>query len=131
MDNLTFDGDFKGPSGKAIIRLQLIQFKDDDGITIIYAPMIDLSGYGHSIKAAQESFEIVLADFLDYTMKKNSLGKILKELGWEFHGSTKKPKKITPPSMSDFIRDNKYVSEIFDKYPVNTYHKKVDIPAYA
>jgi hypothetical protein len=26
------------------------------------------------------------------------------------------------------IKDNRYVSDIFDKYQVNTYHKEVELP---
>ena len=42
----------------------------------------------------------------------------------------KRPKKVIAPSITSIIKNNKYVSEIFDKYPVNTYHQEVGLPAF-
>jgi len=131
MANISYDGDFKSASTSVAIHLTLIQFKDEDGVNIIYAPFLDLSGYGHTVKEAKDSFEVVLADFLDYTINKKTIGKVLKKLGWDMKGSVKRPIKFKPPTMSEMIKSNNYVSEIFDKYPTNTYHKEVGIPAYA
>jgi hypothetical protein len=61
-------------------------------------------------------------------MKKKTIAKVLTGLGWELKGSEKRPKKILAPSITSVINDNKYVSEIFDKYPVNTYHQEVGLP---
>jgi hypothetical protein len=58
------------------------------------------------------------------------LGKVLTSLGWELKGSAKKPKKVLAPSITSVIKENEYVSEIFDKYPVNTYHQEVGLPAF-
>ena len=67
--------------------------------------------------------------FVDYTLKKKTLNKVLTGLGWELKGSAQKSKKILAPSITSIIKDNKYVSEIFDRYPVNTYHQQVGLPS--
>jgi hypothetical protein len=45
-------------------------------------------------------------------------------------GLAQRPKKAIAPSITSVIKDNKYVSEIFDKYPVNTYHQEVGLPSF-
>lgn len=76
------------------VKLLLISFIDENGIYIVYSPHLDLSGYGKNEKEAQESFDINLEEFIDYTIKKKTLSNVLKKLGWqvkkEYH---KLPKK--------------------------------------
>ena len=119
------------PYTSAIIKVQLLlfHFTDENSVHFIYSPHLDLTGYGTDPAEAKRSFEIVLEDFIDYTLKKKTLAKVLTELGWTLKGSAKKPKRILAPSITSVIKDNKYVSEIFDKYPVNTYHQEVGLPA--
>ena len=131
MAQYIFGGGYKNKSGNVIVMLLLFHFEDEKKIHFIYSPHLDLTGYGNNIKEAKKSFEIVFEDFIDYTLKKRTLGKVLSNLGWELKGSTKKPKKVIAPSITSVIKDNEYVSEIFDKYPVNTYHQEVGLPAFA
>jgi hypothetical protein len=128
MGQLFFKGDYKSNSSIVTVKLLLIHFKDENNIHFVYSPHLDLSGYGNTLTEAKKSFEIVLEDFVDYTLKKKTIGKVLTNLGWELKGSTKKPRKILAPSITSIIGDNEYVSEIFDKYPVNTYHQEVGLP---
>ena len=130
MAEYLFESGYKNKSGDVKVRLLLIHFEDENNIHIIYSPHLDISGYGTTFKKAKESFEITFEDFIDYTLKKRTLGKVLTNLGWGVKGTIKKPKKIIAPSITSVINDNSYVSEIFDKYPVNTYHQEVGIPAY-
>ena len=92
----------------------------ENKVHFVYSPHLGLTGYGNNIEEAKNSFEIVLEDFVDYTTKKKTMGKILSDLGWVMKGSAKMPKKILAPSITTIIKDNEYVSEIFDKFPVNT-----------
>lgn len=131
MSNLIFQSRYKNHRGDARVKLLLIHFKDEQGVDFIYSPHLDLTGYGSSLKAAKKSFEIVFEDFIDYTLKKKTLGKVLEKLGWELKGNRKRPKKILAPSLASVIRENDYVSELFDTYPVQTFHREVGIPAMA
>jgi len=130
MAQYIFEGDYKNKSGNVKVKLLLFHFQDENKVHFIYSPHIDLTGYGKNITEAKESFNIVFEDFVDYTLKKKTLGEVLSSLGWELKGSAKKPKKVLAPSITSVIKENRYVSEIFDKYPVNTYHQEVGIPAF-
>ena len=131
MSKYIFKGDFKNKIGNVSVKLLLVQFEDENHVHFIYSPHLDLTGYGNDLREAKASFEIAFEDFVDYTLKKGTLGKVLSDLGWGLKGTVKKPKKVFAPSITSVIKENDYVSEIFDKYPVNTYHKEVDLPAYA
>ena len=129
MAQYIFEGKYQNSSSSVKVRLLLFQFKDENNVHFIYSPHLDLSGYGSNVEEARKSFGMVFEDFIDCTLKKKTLNKVLTELGWELKGSAKKPKKILAPSITSVIKDNKYVSEIFDKYPVNTYHQEVGLPS--
>lgn len=131
MSEYLFEGDFSNKSGNVKVKLFLVHFIDEDGVHFIYSPHLDLSGYGKTEEDAKESFKIVFEDFVDYTLKKKTIGKVLKNLGWKLKGTLKRPRNIVAPSITSVIGKNDYVSEIFDKYPVNTYHEEVGIPTYA
>lgn len=131
MGQYIFEGGYKNKSGNVLVRLLLFHFEDENKVHFIYSPHMDLTGYGNDIVEAKKSFEIVFEDFVDYTLKKKTLGKVLSDLGWDLKGSTKRPKKVLAPSITSVIKENEYVSEIFDKYSVNTYHQEVGLPALA
>jgi hypothetical protein len=111
------------------VRILLFHFTDEQGVHFIYSPHLDLTGYGYTLKDAKKSFEVVFADFLDYTLKKATLGSLLKKLGWKQQkGSVKKPVRSLAPSITTVIANNKHIAEIFDKYPLHTYYQEVDLP---
>lgn len=131
MSKYLFEGDYINKAGQVKVQLFLVHFQDEGGIHFIYSPHLDLTGYGHTVELAKESFGIVFEDFIDYTLKKKTIAKVLKDLGWSVKGAAKRPKKMLAPSITSVIHKNEHVSEIFDKYPVNTYHQEVGIPAFA
>lgn len=131
MAQYIFEGGYKNKKGYVKVKLLLFHFKDENNIHFIYSPHLDLTGYGNNVEEAKKSFEIVLEDFVDYTLKKKTMGRVLSGLGWKLKGSAKRPKKIIAPSITTVIEKNKYVSDIFDKYPVNTFHQEVGLPALA
>jgi hypothetical protein len=130
MAQYIFEGKFQNKSASAKVKLLLFHFEDEHKVHFIYSPHLDLTGYGNNFEEARKSFEIVFEDFVDYTLKKKTLGKVLTGLGWEMKGLAQRPKKAIAPSITSVIKDNKYVSEIFDKYPVNTYHQEVGLPSF-
>ncbi len=130
MAEYIFESEYKNKSRLVKVKLFLVHFEDENNIHIIYSPHLDLSGYGDSLKEAKKSFKIVYEDFIDYTLKKKTIAKVLTDLGWELKGSVKRPKRIIAPSVTSVISENEYVSEIFDKYPVNTFHQDVNIPVF-
>lgn len=131
MAKFVYQSNFKSASGNAKVKLFLISFQDDNGIHFVYSPHLDISGYGETLAEAKESFNIAYEDFIDYTLKKQTLGKVLKKLGWTVKGKIKKPKKILAPKIESVIGKNQYVADIFNKYQTNTYHKEVGFPSFA
>ncbi len=131
MAKYIFEGNYKNTSTSVKVKLLLFHFEDENKINFIYSPHLDLTGYGNNFEEARKSFEIVFEDFVDYTIKKKTLSKVLTSLGWVLTGLAKRPQKVLAPSIATMIKNNKYVSEIFDKYPVNTYHQEVGLPISA
>lgn len=115
-------------SGSITARLLLINFVDENGVHFVYSPHLDLSGYGYTKEEAKESFDIVFDDFMDYTLEKGTLNKVLSKLGWKTKES-KKHHQLMMPSIATVIKENDYVSEIFDKYSVETSHWDMVMPA--
>jgi hypothetical protein len=131
MAKYIFEGNYQNTSTSVKVKLLLFHFEDENKINFIYSPHLDLTGYGNNFEEARKSFEIVFQDFVDYTIKKKTLSKVLIGLGWVLNGLAKRPKKVLAPSITTMIKNNKYISEIFDKYPVNTYHQEVGLPISA
>lgn len=131
MEEYLFKGNLSFRTDEIKVNLLLIHFEDENDINFIYSPHLDLTGYGRSLEDAKTSFEMALEDFLDYTIKKKTLGNVLSKLGWQSKGTSKKPKKMLAPSITSVIGSNQHVSDIFDKYPVNTFHQEVGMPVLA
>lgn len=131
MSQYIFKGKYNNSTSMVFFKLLLIHFIDENKVHFVYSPHLDLTGYGERLNDAKSSFYIVFEDFIDYTIKKKTLGKILNELGWQVKGTDKKPKKVIAPSITSIINKNDYISEIFDKYPVNTFHQQVKLPTFA
>ena len=116
-------------NGEVKVRILLFHFTDEQGVHFVYSPHLDLTGYGHSLTEAKTSFEVVFEDFLDYTIKKATLGSLLQKMGWkQLKGTLKKPLKSLAPSITTVIAGNKYISDLFDKYPLQTFYQEVEMP---
>ncbi len=110
MGKLHLTADLGFGNGKYHVGLSLVEFEEDN-VTIIYSPALDLSGYGYSQPEAKQSFSEALQEFFRYTSNKKTLDKILKDLGWAIKGSKKKP-KFNPPKDSDLVSLNPLYNEI-------------------
>lgn len=128
MDSIHFSGTLGVSASKIDVRLLLMQFEDENHIFFVYSPHLDLTGYGRTLQEAKLAFEDALNDFFDYTVKHNTLQNVLSKLGWS---AKQKAKLKLIPSIQSIISKNDYVSEIFDKYQVNTFHKDISLPVTA
>lgn len=104
--------------------LSLVEFDEDD-VVIIYSPALDLSGYGHSEEEAKNSFSESLHEFFRYTYNKNTLDKVLKDLGWTIKGTKKKP-KFDPPLNSDLVISNSLYNEIVNNKSYKVSRQEVE-----
>jgi predicted RNase H-like HicB family nuclease len=65
--------------GENKVKLQVpVMLFTEKKVHVAYIPVLDLSGYGNSEKEAIGSLQIVLDNYLDYTIKKNTLIQDLK-----------------------------------------------------
>lgn len=112
-------------NNKINIKIWLVNFIDEDGIHFIHAPNLDLTGYGYNENEARESFEIVLEEFFDYTLKNKTLDKVLKKHGWKKEISQNVRKST---DILSSIKNNSFINEIFEKYQVNSYHENIAVP---
>jgi len=110
MAKLRVTADLGFGNGKYHVGLSLVEFEEDN-VTIVYSPALDLSGYGYSQPEAKESFSEALQEFFRYTNNKKTLDKVLKGLGWAIKGSKKKP-KFNPPKDSELVSLNPLYNEI-------------------
>jgi hypothetical protein len=111
-------------NGKYHVGLSLVEFEEDN-VTIIYSPALDLSGYGYSQPEAKQSFSEALHEFFRYTSNKKTLDKVLKDLGWAIRGSKKKP-KFNPPKDSDLVALNPLYNEIVNSKSYKVSREEVE-----
>ena len=123
MSKLHLTADLGFGNGKYHVGLSLVEFEEDN-VTIIYSPALDLSGYGYSQPEAKQSFSEALHEFFQYTNKK-TLDKVLKDLGWAIRGSKKKP-KFNPPKDSDLVSLNPLYNEIVNSKSYKVSREEVE-----
>ena len=128
MKQLHYKGKFSGQKGTVDLQIPLISFIDDN-THIFYCPALDLSGYGIDETDARTSFDIVLEEYLNYTINKGTLWSDLKKLGWTVKKSKQKP--ATPPTLTELLGRNEEFSRIFNNYPFKKFNTGVSLPAYA
>lgn len=124
-NRLSVTGEYQSKKGELVkVSLDLISFMDE-GVFIIYAPALDIYGYGYDENEARESFKVSLNEFLDYTLSKNTLHKELKKLGWE----VKSKKKFKSPAFDQLLSKNKELKEIVNNRSISKYQEDIAIPA--
>lgn len=124
MSNLQLTADLGLSNSKYYIGLSLVEFEEDK-VTIIYSPALDLSGYGYSQIEAKQSFSETLQEFFRYTNSKKTLDKVLKELGWSIKGSKKNP-KFNPPKDSDLVSKNPLFNDIVNNKSYKVSREQVE-----
>jgi len=129
MDKYQFRGKFQSSATGVKVTLSLISFKEND-VVIIYSPALDISGYGNDELDAKISFEIVLEEFLRYTINKGSFEYELKKMGWKLSGK-KSSRKYKQPYLDHLLKNNKYLIDIVREKEFHRINKTVSLPAYA
>lgn len=94
---------FKKNVEKLFSKLSLFSYIDEN-LNVVYAPALDLFGYGYDEKEAKESLEINLAEYIDFTQRNNSLEKDIKKYGWSID---KKNNKIISPEKTSLLNKMK------------------------
>jgi hypothetical protein len=115
-------------TGAKSIKIDLkVVFFEEEKIHYAYMPSLDVTGYGKTDEEAKESLSVVLAEFLRYTISKNTLFIEMQRLGWKIK-SKKKP--MYAPALSDLINTNDQLREIVNSKQYKIVNYPVYIPAF-
>jgi hypothetical protein len=110
------------------VNLDLIEYQEAD-LYYAYSPALDLVGYGITPIEARQSWEIVLQEYITYTLNKNTLRKDLQSRGWAVK---KGSKQFRPPTISWLLQNNKELANVYDKHNFKKSSTQVLMPvAYA
>jgi hypothetical protein len=129
MAKLTFKGSYKKGPENFETQLSLIAF-EEDGVTIIYSPALDLSGSGYDLNQAKASFWETLSEFLRYASNKKTLAPELKRLVWNIRKG-KISKKITAPDFASMMKNNKEFEDIVSNKDFRKFDETIEIPVFA
>ncbi len=102
------------------VELHLLEFAENE-VTIIYAPALDVTGYGNTVKEAKASFEISLNEFLSYTTENATLETTLTQLGWTFVNDS----QPIPPKQIDLISISETFNDIVNNKNYKSYKQTV------
>ncbi len=97
----------------------------DENLIVIYAPALDLFGYGHDESEANKSFHIVYNEYIQYGIKNNCLEKDLKKHGWKLN---RKSGKFSSPVISDLIDNNEVLKSVIDSRPFKKFNMNISFP---
>ncbi len=125
MAKLQAQGTFSSAHGKATFGLSVVAFYKDETF-MVYAPALDLYGYGKTESEARQSFRVVLEEFLRYTGNKNTLEEELKSLGWK----VEKQGMLftaTAPDFKDLVMQNEELQEILELNDIRKYHEEIEL----
>ncbi len=107
------------------VELLILRFQDKNEVYYVYAPQLDLTGYGTTEEEADDSFNAVIGDFFDYSIKKKTLDSELRRLGW-------KKDKTTEYQLPASELPKERFNKIFDDYPgISSSRMPVQVPAFA
>lgn len=129
LENGKVIGEFGLTTGlKISVNLPVIVFEEEK-YTVFYCPALDITSYGDNEDLAFKSFKISLEEYFLYTTQKKSLREDLKQHGWVVPKSKKKP--MTPPNMSELLRDNDILIDVVDNKSYRKLYMPIEIPAFA
>lgn len=97
--------------GKKNVELNVSIFLwEEDSVFYVYAPALDLTGYGLNKEEARESFETILHEFIVYTHNKKTIFKELENLGWAVN---KRKKRVISPDFEDMLSENEHFKHLY------------------
>ncbi|MEO8150348.1 MAG: hypothetical protein ABI723_22130 [Bacteroidia bacterium] len=120
-------GTYADTKKKVIFDLPVITY-EENGLQVIYAPSIDLFGYGKTLAEARNSFTITMEEFISYTTRKKTFEKVLTGLGWKVKSANR---KFTAPPLGYMLDENEQFKEIFNKKDFRKFNEQIQVPIYS
>lgn len=123
MAKARFKGTFN--QGKYLITISVsLYIWDEDGITFVYSPALDITGYGNTEEEAKKSFRITLDEFVNYTHKKKTIFDELESLGWAVN---RKKKRLHAPDLEELRTDNDTFRDLLRKKNLRSENQNVEL----
>lgn len=117
-----YRGSFKGGKYTVEVLLQLYSW-EEDGVYFVYGPAMDLTGYGHTLKEAEDSFSTTMTETLQYMENKSTMFDELERLGWMVN---RKRKRVMAPDLETLLSDNQEFEKISRKPGVKKSDKSLE-----
>ena len=100
----------KDPHESIQFSIDLIEYMEDD-IYYVYSPALDLVGYGINEKEALSSWEVVLEEYLTYSVNEKTLITDLEKHGWQIAPGQN---KIISPTLTWLLQHNPDLNNIYN-----------------
>lgn len=88
--------------------LDVYSYKEN-GVQMMYAPALDLCGYGASVEEAKQSFNVVVSEYLRYGLENGTLEEDLRGHGWK---PSAELQEFESPDIMSIIRSNKQLQSV-------------------
>lgn len=118
-----FKGAYQGNKLAVEVQLQLFSW-EEKGLYFVYAPAMDITGYGLTQDEADQSFVITMAETLKYMENKSTLFDELERLGWMVN---RRRKKVQAPDMETLLSENDEFAKVSKKPGVVVSDKSLEL----
>lgn len=126
--NFNFSANLQVGSGQVELAVDIVSFVEDD-VHFVFAPALDITGYGSTLSEAKNSFEVNIGEFFAYTLKKGTLESELKKHGWQIKKS-KKRLLFTMPEFSELVEMNEQLGELVNSHSFDKSQYHTMVPAF-
>lgn len=93
------------------VLLDVFSYKDN-GVQMMYAPALDLCGYGSTVEEAKQSFKVVVSEYLRYGLENNTLEDDLHSHGWK---PSSEMQEFESPDILSIVKRNKQLQSVMRK----------------
>ncbi len=97
---------------------------EEDGLTYAACPTLDITGYGRTEQEAKDSLGVMIEEFFDYTIKKNTFRSELVRLGW----SVKKKKKLIAPAIEEIAKKDRNFANFLNNKNYTVEQSPINMP---
>lgn len=93
------------------IWLDVFSYKED-GVQMMYAPSLDLCGYGSTVEEAKQSFNVVVSEYFRFGLENGTLEADLRAHGWK---PSSEMQEYESPDILSIMRSNKQLQSVMRK----------------
>ena len=106
------------------VRLDVFSYKED-GVQMMYAPALDLCGYGTTVEEAKNSFEVVVSEYLRFGLENGTLESDLRSHGWKPRSEMQ---EFESPDILSIVRSNKQLQNVMRKEGYRKVSRRLSVP---